>query len=1278
MNNPSSFLRNNISVLFVSFCFLTLLWALGYALLSSQKELFLQTYREELQQITRSEANELSYWLEHQKQDAMIQANTPAFRQLVNRYFATHNNDIKEEILSHLRSLQKEKGFEGVSLVAPHHQEVISSLPVRKLDVQQNFIQKTVESQSPQLRDFHKNPETNISHLDLYVPITERNSTPPSVSGILLLELPVFEKTAFFLNSHKQKETAEVLLLERHDDAVLFLNNTRFNKESSLNLRIPLSRSETLSAGIISGNIREDHVTDYRGKEVIFASAPVQNSPWVLVNKVDKEELERSFTAQSQKIFPAILLTTLFFPAALFFFWRKREKMAETRLLLQKETEKKLKNHCSFLMKHSREIILLLDSRFHILEGNPEALKQYGFSQDDLKKHNVTELFPPQERGSFLRFINQMTVGQEITRETMHQRKGGDCFPVKESIMKFEKEGEVFYQHIINNISQQKDVEEKLKKTRRSLSVTHSINHALLFSRTQEELLEKVCKVMVDDAGFVSAWGGFGSKETKPVYVASYPSVTTGNQEYDNTGNEMAFRAFRWGRVAQSRLAHHHDPSYTITPHNRDKPQKEPQQISSIGAFPLKDKDVSFGVLVLFSYSHNAFTGEELSFLMQIIDNISHALLALKLREMFSHTKEKLEESEQRYHILFQRLNDAIFIFNIDENSQPTNFIECNEVACRMLGYQEEELLRIKPKEIEPSNETGKVLDMLLMAHHALYETFYITRMGLRLPVEVSAHYVNFKQEKVVIAIARDISKRKEAEEEQARLSMAIEKAAEAILITDENGIIQYINPAFENISGYTFFETIGQTPNILKSDQHPPEFFKEMWNTISSGKVWRGHFINKRKDGTLYEEEASISPILNDDGRIFNYVAVKRDISKERSLERQVHQSQKLEAIGTLAGGISHDFNNILAGMLGYAELIRIRCEEGEGEHQDPKLKHDIASIIRGGQRAKELIRQILTFSRKSSDAMEFIKIENILEEVMNFIHSTLPATITVHTHINRTEGVVYGNPTQLHQVFMNLCTNAMQAMEQGGTLEVNLEYFKADQNFLSSYIDAKSVSYVKITVKDSGEGIPQEIQDKIFDPFFTTKESGKGTGLGLAVVHGIVKDHEGIISLESKKGEGTTFTLYFPLQAEGNEKEGVKRKTEQLPRGDEPLILIDDEEDILATTSAFLSHLGYGISSFCNAEEAYNEIKSHPERYRLIISDQTLPGMTGTMLATELNKIAPQLPVLICSGLERSISDSLDEEVTIAGTLSKPVDPATLAHTIRTILDEKRRDAL
>ena len=465
-----------------------------------------------------------------------------------------------------------------------------------------------------------------------------------------------------------------------------------------------------------------------------------------------------------------------------------------------------------------------------------------------------------------------------------------------------------------------------------------------------------------------------------------------------------------------------------------------------------------------------------------------------------------------------------------------------------------------------------------------------------------------------VTSTVQDITDRWEAETELARLASAVEQAADSVIVTDTAGLITYVNPAFERISGYSRADVIGRTPALLKSGRHDRAFYSDMWATIVAGRTWTGTIVNRRKDGDLYEAAVTISPCTGPDGRITSYVEVARDVTHVRALEAQLRQAVKMEAVGRLAGGIAHDFNNLLTVINGYSGILLADIEPS-----DPR-RESVEEIARAADRAAVLTRELLAFSRRQILQPRRVDLNAIIADTLAMLRLTVGEAIVLDVRPQRGVWTVFVDPEHLVQVILNLAINARDAMPSGGTLTIETRNLVTDAQLAATGLAGRRDEYVMLSVRDTGVGLSEEARAHLFEPFFTTKGKGKGTGLGLASVYGFVTQSKGYVAVDGAPGAGTRFDIYLPRVAGEPEPLEPAHPSAVRPAGPRTLLLVEDDPAVLAIGEMTLVREGYTVLTASSAEEALTISAGHRGRIDLLITDVVMPGLNGVDLAERL----------------------------------------------------------
>src|SRR6266545_2795641 len=592
-----------------------------------------------------------------------------------------------------------------------------------------------------------------------------------------------------------------------------------------------------------------------------------------------------------------------------------------------------------------------------------------------------------------------------------------------------------------------------------------------------------------------------------------------------------------------------------------------------------------------------------------------------------------------------------------------------NTGAEKLYGYSAREAVG-RPILHLPADRAGEMAGILRRISRGesvkRFETVHLRKDGTRIDISLAVSAIRDAAGRVTgaSAIARDIAERKQAEESIQKLLRAVEQAENVIFMTDPDGQFSYINPSFEVLYGYKKEEVLGRTPRILKSGQQDAAFYTEFWEKLLSGEGVRGEIVNRARDGRLVIVEMSAKALFDSDGKRVGYVAVQHDVTERRLLEQQFRQAQKMEAVGQLAGGVAHDFNNLLTAILGYAELL---AEKLKGR---PREAEDLDEIRKAGERAASLTRQLLAFSRRQVFERKVLDLNRLIAEIEKMLRRLIGEDIDLVTALDPALAYVWADAGQLEQVVMNLAVNARDAMPRGGRLTIETSNVDLDEAYARLHIPIRPGRYVMIADSDTGVGMDAATRSRIFEPFFTTKERGKGTGLGLATVYGIVKQSGGYIWAYSEPGRGTTFKVYLPPADQSLLPEEDRVGETVSVRGTETVLLVEDEESVRTLARAILESYGYRVLEAAGAEEAIETVRGYQQPVDLLLTDVVMPSMGGPDLASRIQTLRPGVKVLYMSGYT-------DETVFRHGHLEqgrlflqKPFTPEALARKVREAL--------
>jgi PAS domain S-box-containing protein len=616
--------------------------------------------------------------------------------------------------------------------------------------------------------------------------------------------------------------------------------------------------------------------------------------------------------------------------------------------------------------------------------------------------------------------------------------------------------------------------------------------------------------------------------------------------------------------------------------------------------------------------------------------------------------EQELAAAAERYRLLFETFPSPLWVYD----RRTLQLLTVNEQAVRHYGYPREEFLAMTVRDLRIASDTPSFLgseaaEEPKVRHSGPWR--HRRANGDFIWVETTSHAVEWSGRPARVVLARDVTLQRAAMHELKLLHAALQAAAAAWVITDAEGRIEWVNPAFTRLTGFTFDEVVGRVSGALEPGRHPPEVRDRIWAAIRRGEVWEGDLLNRRKDGAAYHEHSVIAPVRDAHGVLQHVVEMKHDTTAERHLEQHLARSQRLESIGMLASGIAHDLNNVLTPILLSVEFLR-------EDYPDAGARARLELIAQAAQRGAGIVRQVLAFARGEGGERRPLDPGLLLKEIGQFARETLPRNIRIEMEVPREGAMVDGDVTQIHQALLNLVLNARDAMPSGGRLRLQRRDVELDEE-AARLRSLEPGRHVELVVADTGTGIAPENLDRIFDPFFTTKDRGKGTGLGLSAVYGIARAHGGSIEVESRPGEGSRFTLVLPVLAP------FRLETDELPevrpvdgRGKRVLV-VDDEHSIRELVTALLRRCGFEVEVAEDGWSGLEAFRRRPaEEWSVALVDMLMPRLGGAEVVQALRQAAPGLPIIIISGFIPEDAEAKAALAAVAVTLPKPFSAGQL----------------
>ena len=849
------------------------------------------------------------------------------------------------------------------------------------------------------------------------------------------------------------------------------------------------------------------------------------------------------------------------------------------------------------------------------------------------------------------------------------------------SIVEHDKDGNVIRMvGTVVDITERKEAEDELHKLNRTLLTISNCNQALLHADNEVELLRDICRIVVEAGGYRMAWVGYAEndaeKSVRPVAQAGfedgYLETLLLSWADVERGRGPTGRAIRTGKPCsiKNMLV---DPEFAIWRQEAIK-----RGYTSAQSVPLKADDNVFGALTIYSPFLEAFNAEETKLLTALADNLAYGITMLRNRKARELAEEELRQSEARYRSLFQNKQTVMLIIDPKDG----RIVDANPAAETFYGWEQAELCQMKISQINMLTEQEVQSEMELARQEKRnFFTFRHCRAdGLVRDVEVFSAPIFIAGRSLLYSIINDVTERKEFQEallasnERMRLVMAAtnagiwesELSSNIDIWSDELWKLFGLKPQSCEPSLENWLKT------IIPEDREKVE--QAVMEALKSGGEFNSIWRIRDADGKVRWLMSKGNPVKDSEGKIISrYSGIVLDITerkraeeKKQQLESHLRKSQRLETIGTLAGGIAHDLNNILTPILGYAELGMLELTEKESLHDY------FSEISQAVMRAQSLVSQILLFSRAQESTPTIVSVQAVLAEALKLLRPSIPVTITIEQHIDKSCRNILADSAQIHQVIVNLCTNAFQAMEDsGGTLTIELKEITTGTDLQAQHLDLPAETYVQLSISDTGTGMDDATLERIFEPFFTTKSVNKGTGLGLSVVHGIITSFKGKIIVETRQGKGTTFRVYLPVVND----QLVKPASKETPgHGHGRILLVDDDLALLRVVTKMITKIGFTVQGLSLPLEAVELFRQNPEKFDLLITDLIMPEMTGIELAEELHKINPQMPVILMTGYGKDLDPLLLSSCYgINQFLKKPVKLTEVALAINALLSHQ-----
>jgi two-component system cell cycle sensor histidine kinase/response regulator CckA len=1059
----------------------------GYWFYTIQTQQLRQKVIVELESIAKLKSDQIDQWRKQRLADAGEIMTSPFFIQGVNEWLKQTNPEALQHLLDRFKGITRHHLYRNVLLVDTNGvvrlslYDTIDQLP----DEDVKLLEKSFKKKKSFLTDLHVYRKDNSPVIDVIAPLYSQGEDLPKPIGALVLQIDPNQFLYPLIQTWPvPSQTAESVLVRREGDRVMFLNRLRHEQKDPFDLTIPLTRKSVPAVKAVLGGQGVFIGTDYRGVEVLSVLTPIPDSSWFMVTKIDIDEAFAQIRFNRWLIFVLTfgLISATIAGAALL--WQYMRKL-HYKTIYQAEIERlALLSHFEHLVKYANDMIVLADENLNIIEANDRAIEIYGYSREEMLSMTMANLIAAEDMENFRQRIRWIKENGSVLAEAIHRRKDGVKLTVELSARAIEVRGKKFIQSIVRDIRERKRAEEALRVERERF------------------------QVLIENAPFGMVMMGEDGKyqyinpQFKEIFGYDLVEISAGKEWFKKAFPELSYR--------------HHVVSSWIEDMKKAKPGDRRSRTHAVTCKDGEEKVVHFIAIKL-------DTGGTLVF----CDDVSEQLKA----------KEKILESEERYRVAAQSTGQLIYDYDLI--SGKIFWAGAIEV---ITGFSGEEFAGVDiagwEEKIHPDDRKN-ALDLLEESINSAAEYNIVYRFqrkdGGYIYVEDIGGFLCNEDGKAVrmFGAMKDISVRRKAEEDLQKLAMVIQYSSELVNLANLQGKMIFLNEAGARMLGIKPDEAERHHIIEMVPEAHHARVRNEILPKLLAGGTWEGElqYLNA-KTGELIDAHAMTFPIKNPaTGELVCLANVSLDITERKRAERerarleeQLMQSQKLESIGRLAGGVAHDFNNMLAIIIGYADIVL------KDLHETNPAREKTKEILKAAERARDLTRQLLAFARKQTLDMTHLELNHVVRGFAKMLLRALRENISIKLHLSPVQCAFQGDVGQIEQIILNIALNSQDAMPNGGTLVLETAPVYLDESYVKIQNGIAPGNYVMLGMSDTGQGMGKNTLEKIFEPFYTTKEVGKGTGLGLSTVYGIVKQHGGHIHVYSEPGKGTSFKIYFP----------------------------------------------------------------------------------------------------------------------------------------------------